>query len=145
MVPRRAVSERFQRLSRTNSRRDFQAAAGPTHRKPDNALITATGDFALAAWCALFRWREGHEKLFACRRCDEGVVRRGWLLPACCGREGWLREERPVSGQSCPRGASQNRYPDTRHKQRRLSKCDNNTGRFMILQKQAAMNRCCQT
>jgi hypothetical protein len=42
----------FQRLSRTNGRRDFRGA-GPTHRKPDNALITATGDFALAdvVWC----------------------------------------------------------------------------------------------
>lgn len=36
----------FQRLSRTNDRRDF-GGGGPTHREPDNALITAACDVAL--------------------------------------------------------------------------------------------------
>jgi hypothetical protein len=64
----------FQRLSRTNSRRDFQAA-GPTHRKPDNALITATGDFALAeCWEVLFRWRDGECKQVVC------APQMGWMV-----------------------------------------------------------------
>lgn len=41
----RAIHSSFQRLSRTNRRRDFRGA-GPTHRKPGNALITAPGDAA---------------------------------------------------------------------------------------------------